>query len=281
MTVLVDHEINARLKATPPLATGVPVDDFKEGWSRVQASSLSLTIGEIFTPNTGAEEPGGWKTPLRELTLMEGHTAVLRTSETLNLGADLVAMAFPPASVSLKGLLMTNPGQVDPGYSGPLHLTVINMGRLPFSLRAGDLIIRVIFMKLSARPSATYSDRHRPSPSIVITSELLGRLSPDFLSVEQRSTEIANSAVTRAGFWSAVISAGIAGALTLLAGVVTIGVPSWLNNSLEKEISDNREKLGKLEARMTVTEGKLNVDELNARLKVVEDAIAKSAGRSK
>jgi len=80
------------------------------------------------------------------------------------LGDDLAGIAFPPASLSLKGLLTTNPGHIDPGYNGPLHLTVINMGRAPIALKAGERIMRVLFLVLTdKRPTTPYNARNMSS----------------------------------------------------------------------------------------------------------------------
>jgi dCTP deaminase len=165
----------------------VPEGDYHGAHSKIQAASLDLTIGNIHVPGTEDDRPGGAFTPLTEYALSQGHTAVLRTRETLNLGPKLAGIAFPPATLSLKGLLMTNPGHIDPGYRGHLHLTVINMSRESFPLRRGDRICRVLLIPLNEKAEAPYNDRHpgvRPSP---ITSELLGRLSVDFVDVEARA----------------------------------------------------------------------------------------------
>jgi deoxycytidine triphosphate deaminase len=269
MSVLVDHEINARLSGNPPLATGVPLGNFTKAADRIQAASLDLTIGGIFTPGTERGDPGGVDAPLSELTLLEGHTAVVRTFETLNLGDDLVAVGFPPASLSVRGLLMTNPGQVDPGYSGPLHLTVINMSQLPFQLRAGDRIIRVIFIRLGAAPQATYAARHPGPAGNSITPELMARLSTDFLDVEKRAQKIAEESVRKAQFWSA----GIAGTFTILAVIV----PLWLTD----RSAPLKDAISKLEGRTTILEGRLSDAALSARLQKVEDEITKLSSKGR
>jgi deoxycytidine triphosphate deaminase len=163
MSILVDWQINDRLKLTPPLATHVTVDEFRNENSKIKAATLDLTIGGIYLPGTENCKPGGVYAPLAEHTLSQGRTAVIKTKEVLNLSADLAAVAFPPAGLSLKGLLMTNPGHIDPGYAGPLHLTVINMSHTPFPLSTSDRIIRVVFIKLDKEPKSTYADRHTSS----------------------------------------------------------------------------------------------------------------------
>jgi deoxycytidine triphosphate deaminase len=121
---LVDHQLTQALGAAPPLATNVPPNDFTGATSRIQAASLDLTIGDIFVPATDPDDPGGANAPRDKWCLYEGHTAVVRTFETLAVPATLMGIGFPPSSLSTQGILMTNPGEVDPGYAGPLHLTI-------------------------------------------------------------------------------------------------------------------------------------------------------------
>src|SRR5262249_24111108 len=133
MRLLVDQDIRAALQnpATTALAyvmVGDPPQPAVLNVDAVRSTSLDLTIGEIFIPGSPPNDLGGSNMPKREHNLDQGHPAVLRTRENLRMGPCRAAIAFPPAHVSLKGLLMTNPGHVDPGHEGPLHCTVINMG---------------------------------------------------------------------------------------------------------------------------------------------------------
>jgi len=253
MTVLVDHQIAARQNLAQPLATHVSANDFEAATSKIQAASMDLTIGEIYIPGTESNKPGGAQLPLREYPLGVGHTAVIRTKEVLHLSADLAGIAFPPASVSIKGLLMTNPGHIDPEYTGPLHLTVINMSDQPFSLREGDRIIRVLFLNLAAVPRASYHARHPDPLQPVITPTLLQKLSIDFVNVTKRAQTIAKGAVKKAQFSAVLISVIIPGAIAVLVNFYS---PPWRYN-LERQIAG--------------IEATSNIGQIQARIKNVED----------
>jgi dCTP deaminase len=121
--------------------------------------------------------------------------------------SNLVALGFPPSSLSIQGVLMTNPGQIDPGYKGPMHLTVINMSKEPLTLYRGQRLIRLVFAKLDATPSADYQARHPGAAVSPITDELLQALSIDFLNVEQRASDMIKNTERNAGVRSAVIAA--------------------------------------------------------------------------
>lgn len=260
LSLLVDKEINERLSRDTCLASGVPLDDFVLSKSKVQASSLNLTIGDIFIPGPVGRRLGGALDPLKEFTLRQGHTAVIRTAESLNLGPRLAGIAFPPATLSLNGILMTNPGHVDPGYKGPLHITVINMSRTPFPLRTGDRIMRVLFLELAAQPSASYSERHKDEkPVDVITAVLLDRLSVDFVDVEKRARKVANKAVRKAAALATAIPAVIAAA-ALLA--------NWYVG-----LDPIRDSIGRIDSRLSVTESR-QAGSLEERIRKIEDSIS-------
>jgi deoxycytidine triphosphate deaminase len=130
--------------------------------------------------------------------LNAGQTVVIRTLETINLPPSLAAFGFPPSRVSGQWILMTNPGHIDPGYEGHLHLTAINMGREPFEIRKGDIIVTLVVVELATPPKADFIARYGGSSPSHITQRQLDRLSPDFANVQERATVVANKAVQAA-----------------------------------------------------------------------------------
>jgi dCTP deaminase len=258
VTVLVDHQIDQLLAANPPLATNVPRGDFSGPGSRIQAASLDLTIGNIFIPGADADKPGGSRSPYTRVSLREGRVAVIRTQESLALPSDLVALGFPPSSLSIQGVLMTNPGQIDTGYQGPLHLTVINMSKEPLTLVRGQRLIRLIFVRLDTAPSADYAKRHPGALVSPITDELLQSLSIDFLNVEQRASEMIKNTERNAGIRSAVIAAVVG----IVVAFVSAFVPRLFDRYYTLESG-----LNVLAAKIDVTTLKDRVDRLEAAAK--------------
>jgi dCTP deaminase len=173
----------------PLLAQGVLVKGFAAA-PRIRGAAVELCIGGIYVPGVKGEDPGSPRTPLNALSLHQGETAVIRTLEELALPQDHAGIAFPAANVSLQGLLMTNPGYVDPGYFGNLHVTVINMGREPYLLKRNDSLMRCLFFKLD--PPATLPYPRRPSP---IDDALLACLTKDFMNIEERAFGVAETAI--------------------------------------------------------------------------------------
>jgi dCTP deaminase len=258
MSVLADAQIRQHVTANPPLATNVDPADFTGPNSKIQASSLDLTIGEIYIPGTGSDDPGGANSPrLAGITLDIGQTAMIKTKEVLHLPPDLAGIGFPPASLSRRGLLIINPGHIDPGYRGPLHLTVINMSKVQFPLTPGQGILTILFSKVAQEPAAPYYARFPPGGAAVITNELLGKLSPDFVDVKDRAQKIADEAVKRAQIYAA----GIPLLVALLTVIGALVANNW-----------SKPELQALTNRVSVIEAKGDLQALEARIRKLESA---------
>lgn len=201
--VLTDKDIFARLRRDPDFIKGFPTDwrdkpseDIGDDsiWiakeSPVQPCSVDLHVGEVFVP---AAEPGAQGSEgqgIDQLDLEPGHTAVIATLEELKLPSTIGALGSPPTRVSFNhGLLMVNPGHIDPGFAGKLRLIVINMGRKPVRLKRNQPIVTLVFFELSAQPRRTYLAR---TQGPVVRQTVLDQLSPDFLNVEERAQTIAD-----------------------------------------------------------------------------------------
>jgi deoxycytidine triphosphate deaminase len=220
--LLTDADLEARLNASPDLVEGLDRSrPHTDAAARVQAASLDLTMGKIFLPELPSGDLGGFTNPRREHSLKPGHTAVVETAERLNLPPDLTAIGFPPSSVSARGLLLTNPGHVDPGFAGHLSFTVINMGRDPFPLKRAEPIVTLLFFSLARHPDASYQDRNGPGKPSAVAQDRLARLSDEFLQVEARAKEVARTEEARSARWTAGIGCLviIAAALGTIFGV--------------------------------------------------------------
>lgn len=118
--VLNDAEI-LKLLAKDLVSGGVklPADPYVKD-SQVQPASFDLTVGRVFTPCTEEQNKHGEPVGETQYILKPGRTAIVLTREELKMPSNLVAIGFPPSKdMSARGILMTNPGQVDPGYEGP------------------------------------------------------------------------------------------------------------------------------------------------------------------
>jgi dCTP deaminase len=203
MSLLNDATLVANVTAgtTNPLVTKLNAknNQWFDADSPIQACSVDLHIGKIFIPESSGKSEGSQDNPLELHALGAGHTAIVSTFEELNLPSDIAAVGFPPSRVSVQGLLMTNPGHVDPGYSGPMRFAVINMGRRDFVLRQGDPIVTLLFLKLPQKVQNDWSARNGGKPGRAPNQRDLDLLSADFLDVEARAQSVAKNEVESAG----------------------------------------------------------------------------------
>jgi len=158
---------------------------------QVQPASFDITIGRIYIPPEVGDEEAG-KVVEREdfYTLQPGGMALVLSREHVKINSETGGFVFPKnGDFALKGLLFTNFGHIDPGFSGHLRFTVINMGRKEFTLRHGDRIAGVTIFRLTT-PTSNYRPTH--SSSCETQARVLAR---DFLNIESRVAEKAKNSV--------------------------------------------------------------------------------------
>lgn len=166
----------------------------------IQPSSVDLRIGRILLPDSG----GGQKeTQVASRWRLEpGNSAVIETRETITLSAQISGFGFPPAHLAAKGLLVTNPGHVDPGFAGTLRLTVINMGRNEILLEEGGEIISLLLFRFEANGLPVHTDytQRRQPDGLAPRSDwdAVRVLSPDFGNFYKRAEESAVRAAVKA-----------------------------------------------------------------------------------
>lgn len=234
MSLLRDVDLVDELQANPGLITGMhrtPAEELYSRTSQIQPSSIDLRIGQISVPAAVATHSSK-KILDGDHVLEPGNTAMVETLETLNLPKTLAAIGFPPSHISVKGLLMTNPGHIDPGYRGKLHLTVINMSRSPIVLRCGDTILTVIFYRLTGECKVGYAERREQTSSKSDPSVLL---SPDFLDVTKRAQDIADAAVKKSAIY--------AGLIALLITVASQALPYYFDTKKDIAVMEERIKV--------------------------------------
>lgn len=261
-----------------------PLEDAFSRKSSIQPSSIDLTIGRIYLPGKKDKSSGSAEFPITgQHVLQPGETAVIETAEKFCLPSEVAGFGFPPSSVSSKGILMTNPGHIDPGYEGHMSFTVINMGRKAYGLEHGRPICTVLLFRLAKPPRKDFRQRGPHTPTNKeYWGDLLDRLSPDFLDVENRAKEIAKDTVKDANItiksWQVMgtMMATIVVALVVALGSI-LGNIFILNSGLRSDVDS-------LEARLDVGAVQKEVDDLQEqhnledrlsgfedRLKVIEE----------
>lgn len=158
---------------------------------------------------------------------------------------------------------MTNPGHIDPGYVGPMHFTVINMGSQAYVLEQGAVIVTVLLLRLDSPARRDWLERQGGQAGDIPVETYIGRLSADFIDFENRAKKIATDAISKAE-WRAGAVAGIVTIsvtiLVALGGLVAAflaDVPFVARTAvgrLDKEVQELRVSLKGWEVRGEVTQ---------------------------
>ena len=222
MSLLVDEELKKYLfpvEGEKSLVEGLRENDLNAtADSAIQASSIDLSIGNIYIPGVKESARGGVKNGLKKHNLRPGATVIVESRETLNVPKQLAGLGFPPASVAVKGLLMTNAGHIDPGYTGKLCFTIINMSKEDFILVAGDKIFSILFFLLSGKVGLDIADRNKGKNICGgIKQDNLERLTQDFLDIENRTRR---TVLKLSGIVTALITVLVGGFFSIIDGAV-------------------------------------------------------------
>ena len=255
--MLNDRQLFDLLKGRPTTISGytppATLHEAVTSESALQPSSFDLKVGAIYLPDVDPYDPGGVAKPLTSHSLKPGHTAVVESAEALDLPKDVAAFGFPPSRLSVRGLLMTNPGHVDPGYYGKLRFTVINMGKNDLPLDGKQAIVTLLFFRIES-VARGYAEINGPGAGVKY--EDLDRLSRDFLNIEKRARRAARAFSLTLRFWGLVIPL----AVTLILSYVSL---FRSGQAAEADITV-------LKAQVTQLQQSPSVAELDRRLRALE-----------
>lgn len=264
MTLLADGQLIECVfpkDGTPSLVDGITEDELRNSKeSPIQASSVDLKIGSIYIPGTKENVLGGIPFGLAKYTLRPGATVIIESRETLNIPSNLAGIGFPPASVAVKGLLMTNAGHIDPGYNGKLSFTVINMGKEDYILVAGEKVFSILFFQLSKKVSLDISERNG-GKSICggVRQHNLDVLNRDFLDIENRAKK---AVIKYSGYATAI--------LLVVVNVITGFMDRHNGVELERRLSQMEAKLQLVEAGAEIDQIKNAIMKMENKLKLYD-----------
>jgi deoxycytidine triphosphate deaminase len=123
--------------------------------SPIQPSSVDLHVGYIYVPGSKPNDLGSETRPASSHAVGPGESVIVSTYERVTLPPSLGGIVFPPSRLSSQGLLVANIGHIDPGFSGHLRFTVINMGGKPIPLVRGTDAVGTLLLLPLKSPSAT------------------------------------------------------------------------------------------------------------------------------
>jgi deoxycytidine triphosphate deaminase len=211
--------------------------------SSIEPSSYDLRVGTVFREGQIINEEH--RLAGQQFVIEPGEIVSLLTLEELILPSDTIAIAFPMNKWSSEGLLVLNPGFVDPGYNGPLSVKIVNLRKTRISISRSQPIFTVSFFRIGAHTTHPYSRNksRREKEAEMNTRELeqsagsiseLLKSDPDrpyttehdverllseqpFMTSDQIDTAIRNHWMTRLTFVAAIVAA-IAAMIPLLKG---------------------------------------------------------------
>jgi dCTP deaminase len=244
--------------------------------SQVQAASLDLTVGLVFAPCEESNDDANLPVGSAEYILEPGRTAIVLTREELKMPNNLLAIGFPPSKeLSAKGILMTNPGQVDPGYQGKLRFTVINMGRKDFVLRQGDIIVSLILMQLAKPAQADWLARHSGQKGGPITWENLNTVSADFVEVDDRARKVAKEEVAKADVKIKNLQTWVPIGVAALTLIGTLAV-AWFQASWKDSLTRMQQQIAVLQSQSNFNQLSSQVQNLQTQVSTLQQQLSAS-----
>jgi dUTP pyrophosphatase len=89
---------------------------------------------------------------VEDSVLEPGVPRLVATGLTIEIPPGCEAQVRPRSGLALKhAITMPNaPGTIDPGYRGEVRVILLNLGREPYAVRAGDRIAQIIVAKYEA-----------------------------------------------------------------------------------------------------------------------------------
>jgi dUTP pyrophosphatase len=83
---------------------------------------------------------------VEDITLAPGEPRLVPTGLTVEIPPGFEAQVRPRSGLALRhSIAMPNaPGTIDPGYRGEVRVILLNLGREPYAIHAGDRIAQMI-----------------------------------------------------------------------------------------------------------------------------------------
>lgn len=120
---------------------GVPV---------VEAASYDLRAGIVLWNDKVSKEikvvhfdPGAGR--VSTVTLQPGQMVFVITQEELSLPDDICGTVYSRNKLQKENILALNAGHVDPGFTGPIIIRLINLGKTQWPLTLGEAVFTTVF----------------------------------------------------------------------------------------------------------------------------------------
>lgn len=202
------------------------IEPLKE--SNLKPAAYELTIGDRYSIEGKIES----LTAENDKIIIEPfQVAIIKTEETLNLPAFLIARWNIRVKWAYEGLLWVGGPQVDPGYVGHLFCPIYNLSKKPVTLKMGEEIAVIDFItttKFVKSKSKKYE--HRPPKRLIIDdynpqnleSALFADVGKRLINYENQIKEIETTTDTRLTRTERIFYTVIASFISALAIIIPI-----------------------------------------------------------
>jgi deoxycytidine triphosphate deaminase len=233
--------------------------------AQIQSSSVDLKVGKIYVPDVSQKYTAANFSSLAHTyyELEPGGSVIVELQECLELSTEFGGLILPPNRLSKTGIIMTNPGHIDPGYKGLLTVCLINMGAGNVSLKQFDTVATLLIHRLEG-VTAGY-----PTPAATgVTAEQLSKFAKDFADISSRSEKTLRNTIWKHMVTAVTLASFIIAILAIIApGLATIVSQAVDKHYAEAKSSDRvnelAERLSELERAQELT-GKVQRDAVPA-----------------
>lgn len=202
--------------------------------SQIQASSIDLTIGKIFIPEAVKKIDSAQSfssLAISQYLLGPGDSIIVELDEEVNIGVDYGGLLLPPNALSKNGIIMTNPGHIDPGYKGLLTVCLINMGSGSVALDAGSVVATLLLHRLET-PSQGYAKGAGTGVSL----SQLSKLGKDFANLSERSSKLIGRSIKQ----HLIVAVGIISLTVAILAIVTPGLASIFSDLINTKYAESK-----------------------------------------
>lgn len=209
--------------------------------SSVRPATVNLTIGNIYRSNNKKLD----HVPTTHHLQSPGEVILVEVKEEISIPEGYCGLLFIPNTLAKKGMLITNPGHIDPGFTGIVTLCLVNMSSRKHEVSISNEIARLMLFKIEEPEKNPRQINGRG-----VDSRQLEAIGHDFADISKRTKKTVLSVFFK---HSVLFLTVIVTALAIFAiSVPFILKPSDVNTDntqLLLEIQD--ERISKLEAELS------------------------------
>jgi dUTPase len=216
--------LNGQEIAARNLVTGARPEGYRN-------ASYDLRIGLMFS----AKEEGDFDKFVLE---PQGLVEVI-SAERVELPPNVVGYAMVKTTLCNEGIFAINIGMVDPGYSGLLSSTLVNLGKKPYPLLKDQVFLRLAFHEFTPQKTSKLTVMDDEAYLADKRSKVKERFADSFLNISETVRKVSEEIVPRLFdkwkttlLWAIPVAAVIFSLFSLLAILVNWGATWSSRNAL-------------------------------------------------